>query len=1182
MSILKRNLRGRHERILLSLALFFICFFLGGKTVHAQWIGAPYSYSAENISLSAVNEKGIPWWNVSGKDFLLSYDYVTRGTVYVTVYDYGTITVSDGEGGTRSYWGIVGSHTESRGMTEVSRVAETATPSSVSPGKFSAEDYGEYHSFSASSTCHGISVSGNGSFRVRGPMNESELTWAGILAKDEDKIIIDDDIFSEAESFLIEGKALEISGNGVYGVYRTGETDDPLFDVKNGSLILSDITADGSRHGTSGVTVKNSGGILSLKNALIKGGLNASVYLESGITTISGDTKIYCGTDRESHAVKMGNGEKNATLFFKDGTIYGGNGTGCVSMYRGTFEMSGGAIDAFDPDGKVCNTTTGVNIGNYGGNNVFRMKGGVIKNAHEGVITEKGQSMELIDGTISTGRIADGVGSDAACIVNKGKVSISGGSLVLCCKESGVGVLNLSGELSMSDGTIISEKEKFGTGILNLSDSVAKISGGTIMMQNNGIYQDSTGNVLIGEGGVPEIKDCKVSGIALASGNVFMNGGTVSHNGEEGVYISPGTKFYQSGGTVISNNKGADPSKGIHQAGEYFLSGNAVVDENNSICLERGCVITIPEEGLNSNGFFVGFLHDDDNFVGRTVAVTWWDVNEPDTQELRERGERYANKFTPDFFHPHHDSDGSDFTGCVEESHYACIRPGTCGSKMGQNILYLSGYYSAFYGDFPIKDVNAKLPEKECFLWKEEKTFKHTDIQEYPVTDIPEHIIMKGWTYNPEYETDEYKYLFDTLLSSSLGDPETDYPEEEKYKKYYDREKTLLQKSDIEFSFLSGNFSWYPVFDIKQDIRYLGGDSDTGETVKTVPSGKEEILQKDVMPKDLLWDYRDDSTDNFYRRSVLDTEENDYSNEGWSFVRDTVLSDTPEERMKYEPGIFTYNNNGNMFAMSINDYSEDVLTSKIKRYDTDLYGLSFYAEGVRYDAADKDVLLNGEKPVVTLYSVWDRFPYISACEISIDTFDIESHDEEWMVSELLRVPEQIYSFGDRETEESLLKISLDDFDYSHFINFRDSGDDMGSVPVTYRIEDTAKGPDKEGNVTYYTVNVTITSSTPLRSKEVMYGKKETEKGIVECRFINRDYYEKMINSGAYKNACNRGEKFYYTKDEYEEAYELYKKGGALHPYSKWYTNKNLKEEMEKMFSDTENGKYEFREDIKNE
>ena len=69
-----------------------------------------------------------------------------------------------------------------------------------------------------------------------------------------------------------------------------------------------------------------------------------------------------------------------------------------------------------------------------------------------------------------------------------------------------------------------------------------------------------------------------------------------------------------------------------------------------------------------------------------------------------------------------------------------------------------------------------------------------------------------------------------------------------------------------------------------------------------------------------------------------------------------------------------------------------------------------------------------------------------------------------------------------------LLTSLKDFDYSLFKEFGKAGSDMGAIPVTYRIEDTAKGIDDEGNVTYYTINVTVTSSDPVRSKDKMYGK----------------------------------------------------------------------------------------------
>jgi hypothetical protein len=173
-----------------------------------------------------------------------------------------------------------------------------------------------------------------------------------------------------------------------------------------------------------------------------------------------------------------------------------------------------------------------------------------------------------------------------------------------------------------------------GDGINNITATAAlvTVSGGTLTMNNNAVLQNnSNGGVAIQSGGVFEMTGGTVGnnssgdggGVYVREGTFNMRDGVIennvaSHNGG-GVNMGSngaGGEFNFSGG-LIQNNKclGSYGGGGVTLVqGDFFMSGNAVIKNNEAVVAEGGgvCLQSSSARFIMTGGKIYG-INDDNN-----------------------------------------------------------------------------------------------------------------------------------------------------------------------------------------------------------------------------------------------------------------------------------------------------------------------------------------------------------------------------------------------------------------------------------------------------------------------------------------------------------------------------------------------------------------------------------------
>jgi uncharacterized repeat protein (TIGR02543 family) len=365
----------------------------------------------------------------------------------------------------------------------------------------------------------------------------------------------ENDIVTENITLYARWAAVRI-GSGASAVYYQS-LKDAIDDAPAGSAnaptvitLLADITAETG---------------YSLANKHIK--LTVDAQEQAVITASAGNFSLFTVNPGESlildgHLTLNGNNEAaeatrrglysaGTLIMNKDVTTTGFNnsstssGGGCVYIWGGTFEMTGGTINGNNASG---NNSNGGGL-YIGVNGTFNMSGGEISgNTASGSNSNGG-------GVYLSGRN----GSTANFTMNGGEITGN--------TTSGSG----GGVYLYSD-----------TGTANFTMNGGEITGNTATGNGGGVYLsvvDGTGKFIMSSGAIKD-NEAESGGGVYADGEFTMSGGVIENNtaGENGGGVfSIGSPITMSGGTIKDNNA-------INGGGWYAAAGfnmiNGAIEDN--------------------------------------------------------------------------------------------------------------------------------------------------------------------------------------------------------------------------------------------------------------------------------------------------------------------------------------------------------------------------------------------------------------------------------------------------------------------------------------------------------------------------------------------------------------------------------------------------------------------------
>lgn len=300
--------------------------------------------------------------------------------------------------------------------------------------------------------------------------------------------------------------------------------------------------------------------------------------------TISGGT-VTSGT--------IGGGETNSTsTSYSVGDanvkITGGEVTGRVIMYNGTFEMTGGILKQGSSENGGC-------IQMYGG--TATISGGEIKECKA---------------------LANG----GAFYIGGGTFNSKGGKIYNNTALNGAGVYIADGTINISNGSIENNKVSTGNGA--------------------GVYIGGNGNFIMTGGKIinNEVSDGNGGGVYIVDGTVNISSGSIESNKVStgnggGVYISGNGNFIMTGGEIIKNEASVGNGGGVYlDSGSYNMS-QGIISENESVN-GAGAYVTSATfnltggsflknvAGKNGGGFYIGdnsIVNLSDGEIGNNIAL---------------------------------------------------------------------------------------------------------------------------------------------------------------------------------------------------------------------------------------------------------------------------------------------------------------------------------------------------------------------------------------------------------------------------------------------------------------------------------------------------------------------------------------------------------------------------------
>ena len=201
-------------------------------------------------------------------------------------------------------------------------------------------------------------------------------------------------------------------------------------------------------------------------------------------------------------------------------------------------------------------------------------------------------------------------------ITNNGTLNIKSGRIYNTSNPwaSNTAVIYNAGTVNMSGGTILKRGDGDGYCIENINN--AYITGGTIDSSNHGIYNNSSGELVIDGGIVKGLNDG--NGIDVNSGKVTVNDGEVS-GANNGVDLSDGTSIEVNGGKISGTDYGI-----------YGYEANIKVNEgeinNSSYGIYASSSSTVEMNGGNINNSTYGVYERES-----TVEVNGGTINATNT-----------------------------------------------------------------------------------------------------------------------------------------------------------------------------------------------------------------------------------------------------------------------------------------------------------------------------------------------------------------------------------------------------------------------------------------------------------------------------------------------------------------------------------------------------------------------
>ncbi len=271
----------------------------------------------------------------------------------------------------------------------------------------------------------------------------------------------------------------------------------------------------------------------------------------------------------------------------------------------------------------------------------------------------------------------------------------------------------------------------------------------TVHITGGDFYNNANGMTIVGDSTIQ-------GGSSHNNKNGFVNygvsrilGGEFMHNTSIG--IDNQGSLYVTGGTISGNQV-----RGVYQNGYFDMSGNAAVDENNTIYLERDKVISLSGNLLHGSCGRID-LASGDKAVGRVLLDIIADKSGASDM-------LYENKFHLAF--TVNDVDGKD-----GQTHTAGIRAGIRNGHPG--VCNLSGIYQVIYdGNLagnPLITVTFS-PEKETAYWMEAVSFATAQRAKpmYQSQDIGNTLFFTGWCLEQAGQGERYQKNHTMALDHNL------------------------------------------------------------------------------------------------------------------------------------------------------------------------------------------------------------------------------------------------------------------------------------------------------------------------------------------------------------------------------------------------------------------------------
>jgi hypothetical protein len=352
------------------------------------------------------------------------------------------------------------------------------------------------------------------------------------------------------------------------------------------------------------ITIRLTGG----QSVSLSSGTDNLFLIMRGVTLILDQITLNGGVQARGGALEM-----------KTGAKFGGSNY--VSLYGGTFTMSGGKIGSSVSVGNGTFMMSGGEIGSVSvGNGTFTMNGGKISNSKgdRGVLVGSDGSFTMNNGEISGNIPDDTFGSSQITYRRGGGVFIAGGTFTMnggkitgntAAFEAGFanydfysqggGVYVDSGTFTMNDGEITGNTA-------SVSDPNRKALNRDLYSQGGGVFMRT---------GTFTMKGGKISG-NTASSETSYNNYLYSYGG--GVFIAGGT-FTMSGGEISGNTASGIPYNtsyssyayggGVSIAGGTFtMSGGEITGNtastagNSSTSYSRGGGVNVDGGTFTKSG----------------------------------------------------------------------------------------------------------------------------------------------------------------------------------------------------------------------------------------------------------------------------------------------------------------------------------------------------------------------------------------------------------------------------------------------------------------------------------------------------------------------------------------------------------------------------------------------------